>query len=241
MQRITRSKSASNHAPLSVSRNSNSETIIVPPELSPHTEPLSPDKKLHLDSLKVPEVMKTLGIDLGTFIHGIFYGNLESRNDLVMRNARRSFIQSDKLSLFLGNIYQPPRSPNGKGRTPTTAKDTLIHFSAEIMQSIFASELSAFSATYAISDDEPVNPDELAKITSRSLYAKITQECKYLTRTLESLTGCEEPPYENTGQVKDPLASNAAILQELSVEDASNLPVNPHPHFVGVIILFIEF
>ena len=163
------------------------------------------------------ELLDTLGIDLGTFIHGIFYGNIDSRNNLKMRDARTSFYQDGKLASFLRNLYKPPRPPSGGGRIPIAARRILLEFSTETMCSVFTSELSAFSETYTLSDEELVDPDELAKITSTTLYAKIKKQCKYLTQTLESLTGDEEEP-----------------VDEASGAGGDLPPINRHPHFVCV-------
>lgn len=48
--------------------------------------------------------MNSLGMELGTFIYGVFYGNPESCANLVMRDARKDFIRSGQFSRFLANL-----------------------------------------------------------------------------------------------------------------------------------------
>ena len=99
---------------------------------------------------------------------------------------------------------------------PTGARRILLDSSAETMCSVFTSELSAFSETYTMSNEELVDPDELAKLTSTALYTKIKKQCRYLTHTLESLTGDEEEP-----------------VDEAVGSEGDEQPVNRHPHFVS--------
>lgn len=222
MQCITRSKSLGGHPGPSAPQNSDLEAGSPSMDSAPHSEPLSPQRQLHEDSLKVLALLDTLGIDLGTFIHGIFYGNSESRENLAVRRARNSFIQADKLRSFLGNIYKPPRPPRGKGRIPTTACRILHEFSVEIMCSVFSKELTVFSDSFTLTDDELVDPNEIARITSSSLYTRIKMDCKYLTRTLESLTGDDKE--------RDDGGTEAL---ELDTSEGDLPPINPHPHFVS--------
>lgn len=211
MHRITRSKSTGDYS----ARSASQSTGINASSRPSRSEPLSPSKQLHEDSLEVLKLIDSLGLDLGKFIHGIFYGNSESRDNLAMRKARGSFIQSDLFSSFLRNLYKPPRPPNGKGQMPTAARRKLLDFSAETMRSVFANELSVFSETYTLSDEELVSPDELAKFTSTSLWETIKKQCKYLTETLESLTGDQE-----------------ALEDETAGSEGDLPPINRHPHFV---------
>jgi hypothetical protein len=65
---------------------------------TPADEPISPEKRLHNDCERVLDLLDTLGLNLGTLICLIFYGNPESRAPSITKAARAFFVQTDKLS-----------------------------------------------------------------------------------------------------------------------------------------------
>jgi hypothetical protein len=98
------------------------------------------------------------------------------------------------------------------------------------MSSIFATELTRFSDSFTLTDNELVDPNEIAKITSNTLYAKIKKECKYLAHTLESLTGDDKEREDESTEAP-----------ELDTSDGDPPPINPHPHFVSTQLLNYSF
>lgn len=166
MHRSTRAKRAAHSSASFPPENATpgSTSASTPPDPS-----LTPEKKLHEDSLRVLELMDTLGISLGALIEGIFYGNPESRDHLKMRAARASLIHTDKFHTLLNNLYDPPRAPTGGGHKATRAHNVLLEFASTTMKETFARELSTFSDSYQTTKEELADFDELAKITSERL------------------------------------------------------------------------
>jgi hypothetical protein len=167
--------------------------------------------------------MKTLRLDLGTFIHGIFYGNPESRANLVMQQARKSFIGSGLFSEFLQNLWKPPRAPSGGGNPPSTRHDTLLKFASSTIQTVFEEELLLFSESYGVAKEDLVDPEELAKVNTEALDTEMRASCTHLYNTLLMLTGEDEMPEEEEEEEKE------------GVEEALNgykCAIKPHPRFV---------
>lgn len=215
MHRATRSKSlsvASGSIPGGNAGSAGTTRASAQPSDDP---PLSPEKLLHAKSLQILELIESLKIDFGTFVHGVCYGNPESRDDMTMRAARRSFVQTSKLSDTLKDLYKPPRPPRGGGTPPTTARDTLMEFASSTMLSIYKAELKDFAETYRVPKEVLVNPDELEKINSDYLHAQMSSKCKNLYKTLATLAG-------------DKLDENAATPE-------ATHGIQPHPHFVSII------
>lgn len=186
----------------------------------------SPQQKLHADSLQVLGLLKILGITFGAFVYAIFYGNPESRADLTMRAARKSFLGSGLFSEFLQNLWKPPRAPSGGGKSTTTGRDVLLAFASSTMQSIFEEELHLFSKTYAVAKEDLVDPEELAKVNTVALDLNMQSSCKHPYKTLLALTGDDEMPEEEDVEEE--------VEEAL---DGYKCAIKPHPHFVSRLVI----
>ncbi|KAG9100238.1 hypothetical protein FRC06_004378 [Ceratobasidium sp. 370] len=189
----------------------------------------------HNDCEKVLDFMETLGINLGTFIHSILYGNPKSRAPDKMRLARNSFVQTDQ---FLRNVYGPPKPPNGKGVVPATAKNTLLSFAVSLTRDIFTAELKSL-----------IEVDTMEAISSDALAKDMKKHCPTLWDTLAGLAGnetvvldeervAEEKEAEAKRKEEEESANEAQIggAEEGEDEDSDGLctPIKPHPHFVSI-------
>jgi hypothetical protein len=215
---------------------------------TPVDEPISPEKQLHNDCVKVLNLMETLGIDLGNFICSIFYGNPESRAPLVTKAARASFIQTDKFSTFLSNVYKPPRPPKGKGTMPTSGRDTLVSFAIALTQGIFKDALAAFSDGYEVDKKTLIDTAIMEDITSDYLGTKMTEKCPRLWETLVGLTGNEVAALEEEDaqekKASEAQTNGAQANTEGEAQDTAlgigEESIKPHPYFVSILFYFIE-
>ncbi|KAG9092052.1 hypothetical protein FRC06_000269 [Ceratobasidium sp. 370] len=224
---------------------------------APSTTPLSPQQVLHANCTKVLEYMETLGIDLGTFVHSIFYGNPESRATQYMKTAWKTFVQTDKFSRFLENIYHPPRPENGYGTSATSGCNKLVAFASNWARTTLTEELAAFSRGYEVDKTELIQAQTMDEITSAKLGNDMKSACPTLWGLLNALVGDdvaaldreiqkekeerEEKKEREIKAMEAKEAKGASVqgdgAQEIMEQDCNELqeephvPLKPHPQF----------
>ncbi|KAG9081188.1 hypothetical protein FRC06_005743 [Ceratobasidium sp. 370] len=194
-------------------------------------KPLDTQEQLHNDCKKVLDFMATLKLDLGTFIHAIYYGNAASRGDTQMRDARNALYKKNRFSEFLGNVLKPPKAPSGGGTVATTGRDILIEFAMKTVLEIFTDELAKFSRGCHVDKATVADWDSMSRINSDSLAQETQADCPHLWKTLVTLAG---------DWVPDELELSSAADTDNDPEvdlDGMKVSIRPHPHFGTIVCI----
>ncbi|KAG9096996.1 hypothetical protein FS749_007298 [Ceratobasidium sp. UAMH 11750] len=198
----------------------------------PPPEPIDPQQKLHDDCLSVLTFMDSLGLDLGTLVHAIFYGNPLSRGNTRMRDARNTLYKQNRFSQFLANVYSPPRAPSGGGTVASAGRSVLLDFALKTVQQIFAKELADLTRVSHVDKATVSNWGLMRQNTSDALSKELQEICPHLWRVLVTLAGDWVPE-------KLELSSDAAGTDnnpEANLE-GFKVAMKPHPHFGTILCI----
>lgn len=228
-----------------------------PPSASAASAPVS-SKELHGNCLKALGFMKSLGLDLGTLVDSVFYGDTLSRASSVMKSACASLVQTDKFLRFLTRVHDPPRGLTGRATQAYSGRNTLTAFAVSLTQAVLKSELTAFFTTFHIEKISLIEVNIMEEITSVRLGADMKELCPNLWDTLAGLAGNEEAilqteendeaalrkeatdTIERTAQGKDARArADGEEGVDKATLDGYGASVKPHPNFVCTLYIHL--
>ncbi|KAG8681359.1 hypothetical protein FRC09_017538 [Ceratobasidium sp. 395] len=153
----------------------------------PDQIPLVDDPELHGKCAQVLALADSLGLDFGTFVWAVNYGNTASRKCRLSFDARKSFIRGRYLSPLLHNIWKPPRPPSG-GRQAAGARKALDRFALCILGSSFRKEIRSYAKLPGVSIGDFAETDQLKAMTYKRLESDVKSTCPGLFRLLHALS-----------------------------------------------------